>query len=521
MGYQAGNHNTTGSENTFVGRSAGFSNTTGSENTFVGLAAGFHNTTGSNNTFVGRSAGINNTEGNFNTFVGIAAGFSNTTGIINTFMGYQAGNHNTEGSSNVCLGFAAGFSNTTGNENTCIGVQAGGLNITGVGNTFLGFRSGNNTDANSNTFLGHSTGFVNTSGVSNVFVGIFAGDENTTGGQNTFVGRNSGDGNMTGDNLEAFGVNAGPVVDELNNAFTFGSNSLITSNHSGTLGNLSLQKIGGSVNWGTTSDGRMKKGIKEDIKGLDFILQLRPVSYQIDALKLDKFLREDRNTSTNLELSEEEKAEEAKYKRAYKDYLKEKSNIRYTGFIAQEVEAVAEKTDFEFSGLVKPSHEKDPYSLRYAEFVVPLVKAVQEQQEVIKELEEKLTASAQLKQTVENQQQQINELQLLVEKLLVNTDVKAESRTAITLEETAHLEQNSPNPFNGETTIQYYLPKWAYDAQLQITDFNGKVLKVENNLTTGHGTISLAADALPSGTYSYSLLVDGKIVDTKRMVLVK
>jgi len=50
----------------------------------------------------------------------------------------------------------------------------------------------------------------------------------------------------------------------------------------------------------------------------------------------------------------------------------------YTGFIAQEVEAVAQKVGYNFSGVDKPKNEGDTYSLRYAEFVVPLVKSVQE-----------------------------------------------------------------------------------------------------------------------------------------------
>ena len=46
--------------------------------------------------------------------------------------------------------------------------------------------------------------------------------------------------------------------------------------------------------------------------------------------------------------------------------------------------------DFNFSGVVPPQNDKDHYSLRYAEFVVPLVKAVQEQQEMIKQLQEEV-----------------------------------------------------------------------------------------------------------------------------------
>ena len=49
-----------------------------------------------------------------------------------------------------------------------------------------------------------------------------------------------------------------------------------------------------------------------------------------------------------------------------------------TGFIAQEVEAAAKKLGFDFSGVDAPKNENDYYGLRYAEFVVPLVKAVQE-----------------------------------------------------------------------------------------------------------------------------------------------
>jgi len=50
----------------------------------------------------------------------------------------------------------------------------------------------------------------------------------------------------------------------------------------------------------------------------------------------------------------------------------------YTGFVAQEVEQAAKELNYEFSGVDAPKNENDVYGLRYAEFVVPLVKAVQE-----------------------------------------------------------------------------------------------------------------------------------------------
>jgi hypothetical protein len=66
----------------------------------------------------------------------------------------------------------------------------------------------------------------------------------------------------------------------------------------------------------------------------------------------------------------------------------------YTGFIAQDVEAAAEECGFDFSGIVKPANENSSYHLTYAEFVVPLVKAVQEQQKEIDELRETVRALA-------------------------------------------------------------------------------------------------------------------------------
>ena len=66
------------------------------------------------------------------------------------------------------------------------------------------------------------------------------------------------------------------------------------------------------------------------------------------------------------------------------DYLESSSIVR-TGFIAQEVEAAAQKVGFDFDGVSTPQNETDLYGIRYAEFVVPLVKAMQEQQEIIEQ----------------------------------------------------------------------------------------------------------------------------------------
>ena len=94
----------------------------------------------------------------------------------------------------------------------------------------------------------------------------------------------------------------------------------------------------------------------------------------------------------------------------HRQALAEKEKILYTGFVAQEVEAAAAELGFLFSGVDAPKNNKDTYGLRYAEFVVPLVKAVQEQQAQIEELKKQ---NAELKAL----QQQNIALLLRLEKL--------------------------------------------------------------------------------------------------------
>src|SRR5204863_6379656 len=55
-----------------------------------------------------------------------------------------------------------------------------------------------------------------------------------------------------------------------------------------------------------------------------------------------------------------------------------KEQTIYTGFIAQDVEKAAKELNYDFSGVDAAKNEHDLYGLRYASFVVPLVKAVQE-----------------------------------------------------------------------------------------------------------------------------------------------
>jgi hypothetical protein len=123
--------------------------------------------------------------------------------------------------------------------------------------------------------------------------------------------------------------------------------------------------IEGQVAYSYPSDARFKGNVKEDVKGLDFINKLRPVTYSLDTRKFDGFLMKNMPDSVRL----------ARTKNV--DYGPS-SGIVHVGFLAQEVEKAAKETGITFDGVIVPENEDQNYGVAYSQFVVPLVKAVQE-----------------------------------------------------------------------------------------------------------------------------------------------
>jgi len=85
----------------------------------------------------------------------------------------------------------------------------------------------------------------------------------------------------------------------------------------------------------------------------------------------------------------------------------------------------------------------------------------------------------------------------------------------------ASLEQNVPNPLNSSTVINYTLPAKYTSAQIVITDKSGKQLKQATVSGTGKGALNVDAVTLSAGTYNYTLYVDGKLIGSKQMVIIK
>jgi len=424
--------NTLGDGNTAVGSKTLFSNTTGYYNLALGSKALFSNTTGGSNIALGQRAMYNNVAGFRNIAIGSFSLETQTTGYQNIAMGESSLQFNNTGSDNIAIGFLSLGYNISGQGNTAIGSVTMGNNITGNFNTALGYlslrknNSGfsnvaigakalhenttqsnlvaigdssmyNNTTGYNNSAIGSKSLFDNTSGYNNTATGSHVLFDNTTGHDNTANGYQALKNNLSGNYNTTFGKNSMFNVTtgsyntaighssyyngNYTNSTALGDGTAITANNQVRLGH-NVTSIGGQVGWSTVSDVRFKKDIQENVIGLDFILKLRPVTYHLDEDAIARLL----NIPDKMRKPKSESLQ---------------GNILQTGFVAQEVEKAAQDLGYNFSGVDSPKNSSDFYGLRYSEFVVPLVKATQEQQAII-----------------EKQQKEIDELKKLVQQLL-------------------------------------------------------------------------------------------------------
>jgi hypothetical protein len=291
--------------------------------------------------------------------------------LFNTFWGYEAGNPTMAGDNNVALGYQALHLGSSGNNNVAIGYTSMGFDSIGEDNTAVGYRTLLVSNGGSNTAIGYQALWQNTSGNSNTAVGASALQNVKSGSNNTAVGIDALLTNSTGFDNTAIGWGADVSDESLTNATAIGYQATVDASNKVRIGNTAVTVIEGQVPFTTPSDGRFKFNIREDVKGLDFVLKLRPVTYQFNTKMQDNFMRGVMSEGTPV---------------AYDEAMM----VRRTGFIAQEVEKAAKMTGYNFDGLKIPRNKKEYYSLSYASFVVPLVKAVQEQEGVIRQQEQRI-----------------------------------------------------------------------------------------------------------------------------------
>ena len=242
----------------------------------------------------------------------------------------------------------------------------------------------------------------------------------------------------------------------------------------------------GGGNWSATSDKRLKKDIKTYSDGLAALLKIRPVTYhynELSGFNMDK---------------------------------------EYVGVLAQELKEFApymvSLDSFKNTG-------KQYYSVDNSAMTYMLINSVKELKGQVDVKDETITKQQADIKTLQQQMnmllQKVNAMDARQEACCNMTQqtkvVDNEHSVALT---SASLDQNVPNPpVNHATRIGYNVPKGAGKAEMIITDNFGKKLKTINLSVMGKGFMNVDTGGLAPGTYSYTLIVDGKMIDTKQMVV--
>ena len=234
-------------------------------------------------------------------------------------------------------------------------------------------------------------------------------------------------------------------------------------------GDVMINGAGYYTGWGNIlSDRRFKKDIKSIENASELIAQLNPSTYYM-------------NTDN--------------------EYGLHFSSKKQYGFISQEVEKI-------FPDLVTEVHKPatvdkegkevskavDYKGLDYMAFIALLTKGLQEQQ---KKLEELAATNQEMKQQL--QQTGIQQLN--------------------SVETGFQMSQNVPNPFTHETVVKYTLPASVSNAHMAVYDLTGKQITTFPISQKGSASLTITSEKLAAGIYIYSIVADGKIMDSKRMVV--
>ena len=339
-------------------------------------------------------ADFSGTSAENNTLIGESAGKNITTGDRNICVGNNAGRSITDPTDNVVIGYNSLYKsggNHTGAENVVIGNYIAEQTVWASKNVLIGTKPGQNiTKADQNIFIGYKSGNKATEPVGNIGIGSYSPGGSTTGDfdgdYNTVVGYNSLNTITTGNSNSVFGLNAGMSI-------TTGSNNLCLGKYAGTAWSPSGEITTGDnvICLGSnaadlycadtsisSSDQRDKTDIVNFTHGLDWIKQLRPVSYRWDR----------RSTyATLVDGSPKGLGTPDGSKKEPKQHL---------GFLAQEVLAIEQADGFASSRdnmlIVNQTPDETAYGLKYERFIPILVNAIKELSTEVDTLKTKVAA---------------------------------------------------------------------------------------------------------------------------------
>lgn len=185
-----------------------------------------------------------------------------------------------------------------------------------------------------------------------------------------------------------------------------------------------------------------------------------------------------------------------------REQIAEERTRKRLGLIAQEVEKV-------FPEVVRTQFDGKK-GVMYTDLVGVLISA-------INEMEEKYTTQ------ISNLQEQLNATQaLLYANEGLHPQIKLQNKNSNVDFSQAALYQNTPNPFKIETDIAYRLPSGIQSAAICIYNINGQQLKrYDLDTSVISNRVTVEGSAFTAGMYIYALIVDGQVIDTKRMILTK
>jgi hypothetical protein len=260
-------------------------------------------------------------------------------------------------------------------------------------------------------------------------------------------------------------------------------------------------------NYWTNSDKRIKQNIVSCNNALSKVLALRGVKYDlkdsVDAFYLGDGMGDEKTDTTKTNKKNPQKL------KALGKNAPSKTNY---GFIAQEVEKIVPE--------IVSINKAGSKLVNYQGIIPLLVEALKEQNSVIDVLKvQNLKLAARIAK-LEKGKTSTSNARTEADTQDTQTDTKASSNVS-DLVKTAYLYQNTPNPFSQETQIRYYVPETNANTFVSVTDLSGKQIKLLPITTQGEGFVSIKANELYAGLFIYTLVVDGNIIDSKRMMVVE
>ena len=316
-------------------------------------------------TAVGYEAATLDVDGRYSTAVGSQAQ-ANSVPLVSsggvTSLGYQAGLNGSTG---------AGRSAATGWPGNGFGAYA--VEVSTEENIGFGYRALDNvTSGFMNTAIGYvAMSITTTTSERNTAIGALALG-NTTGDLNVALGYDALGDVGSGSYNTGIGALAGPTTTTLNYTGAIGYNAVPTATGRivfGTVANNNL--TGGYGAWQNPSDLRFKRNIREDVPGIEFIGQLHPATYHLNAAAIERF------TGGEARLA---RLEDPAPLRDMQQRWNEVAAGQCTGLLAQDVAAALDSLSSDLDVVHRPAGERDHYTLSYSALVAPLVRTVQQNQ---------------------------------------------------------------------------------------------------------------------------------------------